>query len=166
MSRILAIDPGNQQSGWVIIDTDTYAPLKFGKEPNPEVATRVRGAHYHQLAIEQIGHYGTGMPAGRDVFDTCRWIGRYEQLADNRHLPALLVLRATIKTHLCGTPKAKDPNVTQALVDRFDPGARNYGKGTKAEPGWFHGFHRDIWSAYALAVYAADTQDPTGGVVL
>ena len=161
MSRILAIDPGNQQSGWVIIDTDTYAPLKFGKEPNPEVATRVRGAHYHQLAIEQIGHYGTGMPAGKTVFDTCVWIGRFIEAvgADPAHgQHATLVLRPTVKAHLCGSAKAKDPNVRQALIDRFAPGQPDHGKGTKANPGWFHGFAADIWQAYALAVYAADTQ--------
>ena len=160
-----ATSPGsercNQQSGWVIIDTDAYAPLKFGKEPNPEVATRVRGAHYHALAIEQIGHYGTGMPAGKTVFDTCVWIGRFIEAANGR---PQLVQRGPVKLHHTGQPRAKDPNVTQALIDRFAPGQPNHGKGTKANPGWFYGFAKDIWQAYALAVYAADTNlqgDPT-----
>ena len=41
---------------------------------------------------------------------------------------------------------------------RFAHGQPNHGKGTKAQPGWFYGFHADIWQAYALAVYAADTR--------
>ena len=32
--------------------------------------------------------------------------------------------------------------------------------GTKAEPGWFYGFRADVWQAYALAVYVADTSKP------
>ena len=70
-----------------------------------------------------------------------------------------------------GTPrrvgaKAKDSNIRQALVDRFAPGQPNYGKGTKAQPGWFYGFNADIWQAYALAVYAADTQHNGEGETL
>jgi len=49
-------------------------------------------------------------------------------------------------------------------VDRFAPGESNHGKGTKAEPGWFYGFAKDVWQATALAVYAADTGDGAGHV--
>jgi hypothetical protein len=61
-----------------------------------------------------------------------------------------------VKLHHCHSRKAKDSNVTRALADRFAYGQPNYGKGTNASPGWFHGFHRDVWQAYALAVYLAD----------
>ena len=43
------------------------------------------------------------------------------------------------------------------MYDRFAAGQPNRGKGTKANPGWFHGFAGDVWQAYALAVYIADT---------
>ena len=56
--------------------------------------------------------------------------------------------------------RAKDANIRQALVDRFAPGQPNHGKGTKDEPGWFHGFRADVWQAYALAVLVADRLDP------
>ena len=62
-----------------------------------------------------------------------------------------------MKIHHCGSVKAKDANITQALVDRFASGVPNHGKGSKASPGWFYGFKADIWQAYALAVYTADT---------
>lgn len=161
MSTILAIDPGNHESAYTLIDHD-QRPLQIGKVPNDELATELLPMlswSADLIAIEQIGHYGTGMPAGRDVFDTCRWIGRFEQIILNEtDIIPELVLRAKVKTHLCGVAKAKDGNVSQALVDRFTPGQPNRGKGTKTVPGWFHGFARDIWQAYALAVYVADTR--------
>jgi hypothetical protein len=118
-----------------------------------------------ELVMEMIGHYGTGMSAGKDVYDTCVWIGRFWQtpllMGDwdtIDQMPVTLVKRKTIVTHICGSAKATDSNVVQALIDRFAPGERNHGKGIKNEPGFFYGFHRDIWQAYALAVYYMDTR--------
>ena len=73
--------------------------------------------------------------------------------------PCDLIYRKDVKLHLCHTTKAKDSNITQALIDRFASGEPNRGKGTKAAPGWFYGFKADIWQAYALAVLAADTRE-------
>jgi hypothetical protein len=106
-----------------------------------------------RVAIEMISSYG--MPVGREIFDTCIWIGRFIEVAPAE---VKLVSRKDVVLHHCHNGRAKDSNVTQALIDRFAPGVRNRGKGTKTEPGWFHGFHHDVWQAYALAVYYADTQ--------
>lgn len=161
--NLLAIDPGNRESGYVVIDSASFLPSDFGKVANEEFATWLTTAPFDLVVIEQIGHYGTGMPAGRDIFDTCRWIGRFEQILHDRGATPDLVLRAKVKAHVCHSSKAKDSNVRQALVDRFAAGQLNHGKGTKAAPGWFHGFAADVWAAYALAVYAADTM-PTAGL--
>jgi len=168
MSRILAIDPGNTESGWCLIDADDCRPLDFGKDLNANVLLLFRRADIVlaepevRAVIEMVGHYGTGMPAGKDVFETCVWIGRFQQhaLGGLGTLPTL-VKRHPVKLHHCGSSRAKDSNIIQALVDRFAPGQPNHGKGTKAAPGWFYGFRADVWQAYALAVYAADTElDP------
>lgn len=158
MTQLLAIDPGDRVSAYVIIDAGCR-PVVFDKLPNEQLRDAVEGYSVDQVVIEMIGHYGTGMPAGTTVFETCLWIGRFiEQLRDVTPVPSdpELTKRQPVKLHLCGSPKAKDSNVRQALVDRFAPGTSNYGKGSKAEPGWFYGFHRDVWQAYALAVYAMD----------
>jgi len=152
--KVLAIDPGSTESAYTVVDRH-YQPLTFGKIDNHQLLiTLPRLAYDADVAIEQIGHYGTGMPAGRTVFDTCIWIGRFMQRIDP--IAVTLTLRATVKTHLCGSPRATDANVTQALVDRFAPGAANHGKGTKAQPGYFHGFRADAWQSFALAVYHLD----------
>ena len=100
-----------------------------------------------------------GMAVGADVFETCVWIGRFIEVIGD--VDTDLVKRHPVKLHHCHSSKANDSNIRQALVDRFAPGQPNHGKGTKARPGWFHGFHSDIWQAYALAVYAADQLNPT-----
>jgi hypothetical protein len=160
MTRILAIDPGNTESAFVVIDADCR-PLWFGKIPNPDLLASIQAYRdewqINHVAIEMIASYG--MSVGADVFETCVWIGRFFSHVQGWLLrEPELVKRHPVKMHHCHSAKAKDSNVTQALVDRFANGASNHGKGTKADPGWFHGFRADVWQAYALAVYAADTR--------
>lgn len=161
MSRILAIDPGNEESGWVIIDAETCEPLEFDKSPNIDLARWMRFGDMLDdidiVAIEMVASYG--MAVGAEVFDTCVWIGRFVESAWSYGDDCRLVKRQPVKVHHCHSSKANDSNVRQALVDRFAPGQPNHGKGTKADPGWFHGFRADIWQAYALAVYSADQME-------
>ena len=165
MSRLLAIDPGNTESGWVVIDTYTCQPLEFGKDANNTLLDYLRNDRLDEdsVVIEMVASYG--MAVGKDVFETCVWIGRFSESLTGRTVPEL-VYRQPVKLHHCHSAKAKDSNIRQALVDRFAPGQPNYGKGTKAQPGWFYGFNADIWQAYALAVYAADTQHNGEGETL
>lgn len=153
---LLAIDPGNTESGWTIIDVDTMRPIEFGKDRNDTVLEVIANATSEHMVIEMVASYG--MAVGASVFETCVWIGRFMQHA---HVcaPAVsieLVYRRDVKLHHCQDSRAKDPNIVQALIDRFAPDVSNRGKGTKANPGWFHGFRADIWQAYALAVCAAE----------
>lgn len=156
MTTLLALDPGNTESGWVRIDLDTRRPLQFGKSDNNWLLDNIWGgvAHGDHAAIEMVASYG--MPVGAEVFETCVWIGRFIEAIRAHDVTPELIKRQPIKLHHCHSPKANDATVKQALVDRFAPGQTNYGKGTKAHPGFFHGFRADVWQAFALAVYAAD----------
>jgi hypothetical protein len=158
---VLAIDPGNVESAYVLIAGDRR-PIEFGKLPNAELLAGLRygplGSRADHHAIEMITSYG--MSVGAEVFATCVWIGRfYEAIDRNVHEP-ILTARLPVKLHHCRDSRAKDSNIRQALVDRFAPGQPNHGKGTKAAPGWFYGFRSDVWQAYALAVYVADEDTP------
>ena len=157
MEHILAIDPGTTRSGVVVIDELTYRPLRIGKFENKDVVDEIEYLlPANKAVIEMVPSYGTGMAAGKDIYETCIWIGRFiEQLSCCCDIVQLLQ-RNVVKMHLCQSARAKDPNVIQALVDRFAPGEPNYGKGTKKAPGWFYGFKADVWQAYALAVTYLD----------
>jgi hypothetical protein len=155
---ILAIDPGNKESAYVVMD-EQLKPLEFGKVENHELLRlieRIEEKPYtvSYCAIEMVACYG--MPVGKEVFDTCVWIGRLYQEAYNR-IPRLgFIYRADVKENLCYSMKAKDGNIIQALIDRFAYGVPNKGKGTKKDPGYFYGFKADIWQAYAVGVTYAD----------
>lgn len=163
---LLAIDPGTNESGWALIDIATRRPISFGKTENNEFRRILQNDEQFRrlrvVAIEMIAAYG--MAVGQEVFETCVWIGRFMEVL-NAVEPGRAIQRIKRKpvvTYHCRSPKAKDGNVARALVERFTPGAKNYGKGTKAAPGWFYGFKQDVWQAYALAVFTADMIDWEG----
>lgn len=158
---ILAIDPGNIESGIVVIRERDLKPLVAEKITNEELLDNLLMDRYERLeeteyishvAIEMIASYG--MAVGKSVFETCVWIGRFIQALENNYYNDSLkfIYRKDEKMNLCHSMKAKDSNIIQALIDRFAPNTPNKGKGTKKEPGWFYGFKKDIWQAYAVGV--------------
>lgn len=151
--NIMAIDPGNVESAYVIIDRDFHV-LRKGKLENAEMRQIVSNGEYDELAIEMVASYG--MPVGASVFETCVWIGRFFECAGNR--PVKKVYRKDVKMNICGQTRAKDANIIQALIDRFAMNTSNRGKGTKKDPGFFYGFKADIWQAFALAVTFIDKE--------
>ena len=156
---ILAIDPGNEKSAFVIIGRD-LRPIEFEKAENKELLARIPRLldRYGDLslAIEMVASYG--MPVGVSVFETCVWIGRLWQVCIALPRKAL-VYRMDEKLCLCHDSRAKDANIRQALIDRFAPNTPNGGKGTKKAPGWFYGFSADVWQAYAVGVTYADMEE-------
>ena len=158
MGTILAIDPGNTESGYVLVEHDgeeIQKVLDVGKVPNGEIFP-VLCREYQHLAIEMVA--GMGMPVGQEVFDTCFWIGRFWEFASLYGVshPPQKIYRREEKLYLCGHSQAKDANIRQALVDRYAPGQPNFGKGTKKNPGFFYGFSADMWQAMAVAVIYFD----------
>jgi hypothetical protein len=146
---ILAIDPGSTQSAYVLMSNGLV--IEFGKHPNADILKAVRAFRaIHPdgvLAIEMIASYG--MPVGSEVFDTCVWTGRFVEAWDGGDgRETVYAKRKAVVTHLCGSSKAKDSNVRQALIDLVGP------QGTKKNPGPTYGMKADTWSALAVAVYA------------
>lgn len=144
---ILAIDPGTTQSGWCWFDG--RGVRDSGVFDNPEILQMAAAHPADLLALEMIASYG--MPVGKEVFETCVWIGRYMQ-AWRAPDAAMLVYRRDVKLHLCGSARAKDPHIRQALLDRFGPDA----VGKKAAPGPLYGVRSHAWAALAVAVTVWD----------
>lgn len=144
---ILAVDPGPEVCGWVI--------LKDGRVVQSDVSSceevlALLARHSRDstlLAVEMIASYG--MPVGREVFETCVFIGRMIQAWSGNHR---LVYRKDVKMHLCGTTRAKDANVRQALLDKVGH------QGTKKAPGPTYGVKSHAWAALGVAVTANETE--------
>lgn len=163
MTRTLAIDPGTVQSAWVLLDGET--PVDWAIDPNDDVVRWLRHSAVvqtvDQIVVEDVQSYG--MPVGREVFEMVRWSGRFQEAIEYRvQQPVFLedrrvewITRLEVKTRLCGSAKAKDPNVRQAVLDRY--GGSN-AKGTKAHPGPLYGFKADLFAALAVGLAFLDKQ--------
>lgn len=140
---ILAIDPGTTESGWCVFKQGKV--LASGVASNDDVLDMISGGLGDEMAIEMVASYG--MAVGKEVFETVLWIGRFQQA---RRTPEAvrLIYRKDVKMHLCGSTRAKDANVRQALIDLIGP------RGTKKNPGPTYGVTSHAWAALAVAVTA------------
>jgi hypothetical protein len=165
-SMILGIDPGNKETALVLID-EQRIPLFAEKIENGQIDDFI----YRQfppntywpkeIGIECISSYG--MAVGAEVFETAEWSGRIRQLCRMYTAPGHIwrVYRKQVKLNLCGTHKAKDGNIRQALIDRYPAigGGKIPQIGTKKEQGPLYGLHSDLWAALAVAHTVADMKD-------
>ena len=146
MSVYIGIDPGPEEHGVVWYDstakrvvrsenliTTNLIPLLFDFDG--------------VVGCEWIESYG--MTVGKSVFETCLEIGRLVDAPKQLRL----IPRRLVKLHLCGTMRAKDPNIRQALIDKLGT------VGTKKNPGPLHGVSGHLWSALAIAVYASESSE-------
>jgi Holliday junction resolvasome RuvABC endonuclease subunit len=148
---LLGIDPGTFESGYVIFDGTRVISADILKNEELRLLIKYESmkGNCTRMAIEMIASYG--MPVGAEVFETCVWVGRFMELwqAEN-HTQAKQVFRKDVKLHLCGTSKAKDANIRQALIDKLGP------VGTKKQPGACFGVKSHAWAALAVAVTALE----------
>lgn len=152
---IIAIDPGTYGSALVVWDGDNQEIIEHGKVKNEEIKSHLTALLPKcdgpvGVFCEMIASYG--MPVGQEVFETCLFIGQLQELVPGIHPGCSfnLIYRKDVKMHICGSARAKDSNIRQALIDRF-------GKpGTKKIPGLTYGLSGDTWAAFAVAVYSYD----------
>ena len=151
--HVLAIDPGNSVSAMLVYNTATQAITHHGIYPNFHAAELLREADHlpdplPTLAIEMVACYG--MPVGREVFDTCVWIGRLVEAYGGGEY----VYRSEVKGELCRSMRAKDSNIRQAIIDRYEPtgGGAKPQIGTKKQPGPLYGIKSHLWAALGVAI--------------
>lgn len=164
MSLLLAIDPGTEVSGAVIVSLLREPPKVLwsaGEINNHELLEicRWRAVNAGQetivvdaLAIEMPE--GRGSVAGQSTFETCYWCGRYMEAWGSNEVTSKRIYRRLVKTELTGQQNSKDSNINQAVRDRYEPtgGGATPEVGTKAKPGPLYGVKKHAWAALALAI--------------
>jgi hypothetical protein len=124
-----------------------------GSSSNDEVLAMVNNTRAIVLAIERVASYG--MSVGKEVFETCEWVGEFRnEWRRHGRGQAVLVYRRDVKLHLCQSPRAKDANIRQALIDRW--GGKAAAIGNAKNPGPLYGVKSHAWAALAVAVYVND----------
>ncbi len=154
---ILAIDPGTTHSGVVELSPIGVVIKSYPSIDNsllihdmPYCRALCNISPDSPLAIEMITSYG--LKVGADVFATCLWIGRFMQAygADR----TTLISRPDVKLHLCGSMRANDSTIRQAIIDRYPKtgGGKKQQIGTKKRPGPLYGVSSHAWSALAVGL--------------
>jgi hypothetical protein len=143
--KILAIDPGNIQSAFVVWEDGNFLESSEGNKgiiENDDFCIVLHNildlCPINIVAIEFPQCYG--MTVGKSIFDTCRWAGIFEYIAAQKGIHTARYGRPTIKGHIGGRT---DAEIRSSLRIR-------HGEAKKGEK--LEGVKKDIWAALALAV--------------
>lgn len=179
----IGLDPGTTRTAWIELGANGV-PVNWAWEANETVVRHIRRNWYRsdslfKFAIEWIT--SQGMAVGKDIFDTVRWVGRFQEAYERppNAKDTLLIPRSDIKLDLCGSARAKDANVRQALIDFYGGQQKAIGgvkckrckgrgwsgrgrptclecagSGWQALPGPLYGISGHCWSALSVAVVA------------
>ena len=138
---IFAIDPGPIQSAYVFWGFGEKDHPRQGNRQNEDLMTIIWDTNFDQLVLEMVQSFG--MSVGKEIFETVFWIGRFFQTAKGA---ANRIYRKEVKSYLCGSMKAKDGNIRQALIELIGP------QGTKKAKGPTYGVKADEWQALGVAI--------------
>lgn len=153
---ILAIDPSNLHSAFVLMDEECRIAKK-GIVNNGDIVSMIEELPMDtEMVIEGMQSYG--MPVGASVFDTVFQMGVFYRTAILSGIKPKKLFRSAIKTVICGNVRAKDSNIRAALIERF--GAT----GTKLSPNPYFNdstvkMKKDLWAALAVGVTYLDSPE-------
>jgi len=152
---ILAIDPGTDESAYVVLDGHLLA--QHGIVPNDEMLCIIADVYGNEEADVMVIEKpeGRGMPVGQSTLDTAFAAGQFwETWRGNKGT----LFRRQVKMCLCGNMNAKDKNVDCVVANRFGGEDKRRAKGTKKHKGPLYGIHDDEWAALAVALTWQETK--------
>lgn len=175
--KIMAIDPGTTESAYVILD-DQYQIFSADKVGNDVILSIIADAPgLDAVIIEDIeprysstDRSAAGAVMGQSTIETIKAFGRFGWQASLRGLMVGSIFRRDERSCLIPTkrnglpplpetaPKHADGQIRASLIRRFARHDKERGRGTKANPDTFYGFHGDMWQAMAVGVTWLDQE--------
>jgi len=150
MRTILAIDPGEKRSGWVICEGLNV--IDYGHDQNDEIVDQMPQKLYDLMLLEEITY---GMRVGRQIMRTVFWSGAFACAAIHHGKAVSLLPRSVVKKTLCsGVCRPKDADVSRAVRSWYPAtgGGTRPEVGTSKSPGPLFGITEHCWQALALVV--------------
>jgi len=160
--RILACDPGNMRSAFVVYDASSHGVVDKWLLPNSEAINKMRkriaGSGVDVFVIEMLGNMGAQV--GKTTFETAAWAGRFVEAACQLGCSYRMLYRTSIKTMLTNSSRSNDSHVRRAVMERFPMtgGGKDPAVGTKSNPGPLYGVSKDLWAALAVAIAYCDVK--------
>lgn len=141
MKTVLAIDPGPEQSAFVLWDGKRIVLAEH--IDNSTGLLKFEAIIVDVVAIERLKSYG--MPVGQSVLETCYWSGCFAAAFVRRDVLERPYY-SDVASHHCNHPRAKSSAIKRALKDKYGE------KGTKKAPGLTYSLVGDhLWDAFAIA---------------
>ena len=110
---IIAYDPGNEQTGWVVSLEDNSKLIYKNKDLNTicfeKTKEFVKKYNVVKVGCEYPSSYG--MAVNQTLLDTCTFCGILGYFFKNNNIPFELIFRKSVKMFLCGSVRAKDAEV-------------------------------------------------------
>jgi|TARA_R110000851_G_scaffold86724_1_gene188849 hypothetical protein len=156
--RILALDTGTTNTGFVYVEFiigELPRLLNFGIIKNQDMLKEIGESKHDAIVMENF--QCMGMAVGISTFNAAIWLGRFIEASrrSHPHQTVHLMHRSAIKMEICGSPRAKDPNIRQAIIDMY-PVGQGGGKvpqiGINKQRGPLYGVSSHVWSALAVAI--------------
>lgn len=145
---VLAIDPGPVNTAYALVRRKDRHIYAFGICDNQTLLQRLEQLLPADVAIEMIASYG--MAVGAEVFETCVWIGRIIQHLESHGADNVSrIFRREVKIAMCGSMKAKDANVRQAIIDSYQT---NQFTDVTKKGGPLYKVSKDVWAAIGVAL--------------
>jgi len=188
MNTIIALDPGNTKTGYVVYDMDSNKPISCGKIENERMLSQIFNGN---TPIVCEFPYPRGQSISWQLIESIEWAGKFSCAAHMCKLSFTKMNRKDIKVHVAKSANAKDKHVRKALIEYFGgektiagpkclvcKGKKGIGRGKKkvecsnckgtglVEPGLLYEFSADCWAALAVAVTYYDCGSSKSSEVL
>ena len=110
---IIAYDPGNEQTGWVVTLEDNSKLVYKNKDLNTICLEKTKefSEKYNIIKVGCEYPSSYGLQTNQTLLDTCTFCGILGYYFREKNIPFELIFRKTIKMFLCNSVRAKDAEV-------------------------------------------------------